>query len=231
MVNIPIDLRYSSGLWIYLCGMVDLRCVVMSEIFFPVYETGQIAWYSYRPMEKKHDSHGTFWVRGMVLWNKRFTTYSHCISLYPISRYISLYIVISCYISLYIVIYRYLSLYIVIYRYISLSIVIYHYISLYIVIFQCHEKSSTDHVHDMRIRSNIWGFLHRRAPSDQSSPYFGQNPPFWWSPADVRWDLHRETGKDWTDMNRSTEHVGDWSVIICQSWMKTPSGCLIGRLP
>ena len=130
MVNIPIDLRYSSGLWIYLCGMVDLRCVVMSEIFFPVYETGQIAWYSYRPMEKKHDSHGTFWVRGMVLWNKRFTTYSHCISLYPISRYISLYIVISCYISLYIVIYRYLSLYIVIYRYISLYIVIYRYIPM-----------------------------------------------------------------------------------------------------
>ena len=51
--------------------------------------------------------------------------------------------------------------------------VIYRYISL----FQCHEKSSTDHVHDMRIRSNIWGYFHRRAPSDQSSPYFGQNPP------------------------------------------------------
>jgi hypothetical protein len=102
---------------------------------------------------------------------------SHYIPYPVIYRYISLYPVIYRYISLYIVIYRYLSLYIVIYRYISLSIVIYHYISLYIVIFQCHEKSSTDHVHDMRIRSNIWGFLHRRAPSDQSSPYFGQNPP------------------------------------------------------
>ena len=99
------------------------------------------------------------------------------ISLYiVIYRYISLYIVIYRYISLHIVTYRYISLYIVVYRYISLYIVIYRYISLYIVIFQCHEKS-TDHVHDMRIRSNIWGFLHRRAPSDQSSLYFGQNPP------------------------------------------------------
>ena len=147
-------------------SMWDGWCEVIGHVgnLCSVYETGQIA-YGTRIVrwKKTHDSHVM-----VGLWDGFY-------DINGLPRIFPLYLIIS-HIPFYIVLYRYISLYIVIYRYISLHIVTYRYISLYIVIFQCHEKS-TDHVHDMRIRSNIWGFLHRRAPSDQSSLYFGQNPP------------------------------------------------------